>query len=402
MTPSTTTPGYTLFDTSLGRCGLAWSERGVVALQLPEATPEEVEARLSRYGSHAHPPAAIRALVERVQRHLAGDLDSFTDVTLDLDGTGTFARAVYDHARTLAPGDTCSYGELAAAIGRPGAARAVGQALGRNPLSVIVPCHRILAHGGRPGGFSAYGGFEVKRRLLALEGVVLPDRAAPGLPQRPKSLFDGDALARAVAALRRRDARLRRIIDQVGPCTLGAGRVQEKQASKSCFGALCEAILYQQLAGSAAAAIAARFRGLFGDRYPTPSELHGSDEGAIRGVGVSGGKLATLKTLAAAVVEGRLDMDAIAEHTDAEVFSELTALRGIGRWTADMFLIFQLGRPDIWPVGDLAIRKAVGRLLGREEIPPAAEVESAGDRWRPYRTIATWYLWSSQGTVTID
>jgi len=170
---------YCLFETPLGWCGIAWSERGnrpaVTFLQLPEATPEMTESRLaqdSRARPSSAPPPEIREVIERVRKHLQGDVQDFRDVAVDLEGRGLFARRVYAAAREIPAGETRTYGEIAAALNLPAAARAVGQALGRNPVGVIIPCHRVLAAGGKPGGFSAYGGRATKARLLEIEGAL--------------------------------------------------------------------------------------------------------------------------------------------------------------------------------------------------------------------------------------
>ncbi len=178
--------GYCTFETSLGVCGIAWAEAADAALppavthfQLPEATAAHTEARLVRTcgaSGPAAPPPPIAALIRRVGRHLQGEAQDFTDVALALDGVGPFARRVYAAARRIPPGQTRTYGELARAVGRPAAARAVGQALGRNPIALLVPCHRVVAASGRPGGFSAHGGWATKARLLALEGARVPPR----------------------------------------------------------------------------------------------------------------------------------------------------------------------------------------------------------------------------------
>jgi methylated-DNA-[protein]-cysteine S-methyltransferase len=118
-------------------------------------------------------PPRVASLLERLQRHWAGEPQRYDDVQVDVSGVPAFHRAVYAAARGLGVGQTCTYGELAARLGVPGAARAVGQALARNPLPLVVPCHRVLAAGGRPGGFSAPGGLATKVRLLGAEGVVL-------------------------------------------------------------------------------------------------------------------------------------------------------------------------------------------------------------------------------------
>jgi O-6-methylguanine DNA methyltransferase len=170
---------YCLFETPLGWCGIAWSEAGtrpaVTSLHLPEATAELTESRLARDSGalpSSAPPPEISRLIERVRKHLQGEVQDFRDVDLDLEGRGLFARRVYAAAREILAGETRSYGEIAAALNLPGAARAVGQALRRNPVGIIIPCHRVLASGGKPGGFSAYGGRATKARLLEIEGAT--------------------------------------------------------------------------------------------------------------------------------------------------------------------------------------------------------------------------------------
>jgi O-6-methylguanine DNA methyltransferase len=176
--------GYCLFETALGLCGIAWRETGnsgpplaVTFFQLPEATAQIAESRMARKSDALRsdaPPAGISQIIERVHKHLLGDVQDFRDVILDLRGAGAFARLVYDAARKIPAGETTTYGAIATGLGEPGAARAVGGALGANPVPLIVPCHRVLAAGGKSGGFSAHGGRDTKARLLEIEGVRLP------------------------------------------------------------------------------------------------------------------------------------------------------------------------------------------------------------------------------------
>ena len=163
----------TLFDTAIGRCGIAWSERGIAGLQLPESAGAARGALLSRFPDAVEtaPPPSVLAVIDAVTALLAGGDPPLGAVPLDWTGVGAFERAVYEATRAIPRGSTRSYGEIAAAVGDPGAARAVGQALGRNPVPVIVPCHRVLAADGRPGGFSAPGGVSTKLRMLAIEGA---------------------------------------------------------------------------------------------------------------------------------------------------------------------------------------------------------------------------------------
>ena len=165
--------GFTLFDTAIGRCGVAWGERGIVGVQLPEAGEAETRERmLHRFPTAAEsaPPPAVQHALDRIVALLEGGRSDLSTIALDMDGVPPFHRRVYETARAIPPGATLSYGEIAARLGARGAARAVGQALGHNPFPIVVPCHRVLAAGGKIGGFSAHGGAATKRRMLAIEG----------------------------------------------------------------------------------------------------------------------------------------------------------------------------------------------------------------------------------------
>ncbi len=173
---------YCLFETPLSICGIAWNisdssdgQPVVTFFQLPEATKKLTEKRIagSTHGCRTGaPPPRIAAIIRKVQKHLHGDVQDFLDIVVDLDGAGPFARQVYEVVRKIPAGRTVTYGELAKGMNRPTAARAVGQALGRNPIPLIIPCHRVLAARGKAGGFSAHGGVETKARMLAIEGAT--------------------------------------------------------------------------------------------------------------------------------------------------------------------------------------------------------------------------------------
>jgi methylated-DNA-[protein]-cysteine S-methyltransferase len=173
---------FTTFDTPIGCCGLAWRGRAIVGAQLPEGDEAATRARMqSRFPTaiESEPDDVVRDVVTRLRAVLDGGRDDLADIALDMTGIPVFHRRVYEIARTIAPGATLNYGELARRLGDAGAARAVGQALGRNPFAPIVPCHRILAAHGRLGGFSANGGIDLKRRMLELEGA---NAGSPVLP----------------------------------------------------------------------------------------------------------------------------------------------------------------------------------------------------------------------------
>jgi methylated-DNA-[protein]-cysteine S-methyltransferase len=163
--------GHCLFDTALGTCAIAWTDRGVRAFALPDTSPAATVHRIAKATGteYRDPPREIGRVIERVTHHLAGELEDFSDIRLDLNGLPGFARDVYHAARDIGPGHVVTYGELARRVGKPRSARAVGQALGKNPIALIVPCHRVVARNGKLGGFSASGGIDTKRRLLAIE-----------------------------------------------------------------------------------------------------------------------------------------------------------------------------------------------------------------------------------------
>jgi methylated-DNA-[protein]-cysteine S-methyltransferase len=378
-------PSFALFDTAIGRCGVAWGDGGLVGLQLPEASDRATRDRLrARFPEavEAPPPAAIARAQAEIAALLRGEAADLSSLPLDMAGVPAFHRRVYEVARTIPPGATISYGELAARLGSPGAARAVGQALGRNPFAIVVPCHRVFAAGGKVGGFSANGGIRTKLRLLELETARAEgtDGAGAALPFDPTE---------AVRHLRAGDPALARVIDAVGPLGL------RRKPTGTLFGALAEAIVYQQLTGKAAATIFARLRALFDAREaPTPEQILRASDERLRGAGLSRGKLLALRDLARKVADEELPpLAALAGMDDEAIVECLTSVRGIGRWTVEMLLIFRLGRPDVLPLDDLGIRKGFAATLGKGALPTAQALEARGARWRPYRSVASWYLW---------
>jgi methylated-DNA-[protein]-cysteine S-methyltransferase len=167
---------FTLFDTQIGICGIEWGPRGINGVQLPMGNEAKTRSRIAqRYGdlAEAEPPAEVERAIEGIVELLAGKPNDLKDVVLDLDGVPEFHRGVYDIARDIPPGKTLTYGDIAKRLGGVALSREVGQALGRNPCPIVVPCHRVLAAGGKPGGFSANGGVVTKLKMLAIEGAVV-------------------------------------------------------------------------------------------------------------------------------------------------------------------------------------------------------------------------------------
>jgi len=167
---------YALFDTAVGTCGIEWGPRGINGVQLPMGNPEKTEKRIrQRHGeiSEAEPTMDVRRAIDRIVELLEGHADDLTDIALDLEGVPAFNRSVYEIARTIPPGKTLTYGDIAKRLGGVELSRDVGQALGRNPCPIVVPCHRVLAAGNKPGGFSANGGVSTKLKMLAIEGAMV-------------------------------------------------------------------------------------------------------------------------------------------------------------------------------------------------------------------------------------
>jgi methylated-DNA-[protein]-cysteine S-methyltransferase len=185
---------FALFDTAIGRCAIVWSARGVAAFGFPEGSEQATRKRIAKRHPSAHeasPPADIQRVIDDIVALLAGEPRDLSAVAIDTDGMPEFNRRVYEIARSVPPGATLSYGEIAERLGDRALARDVGVALGQNPIPIIVPCHRVLAAGGKMGGFSAPGGVRTKLRLLSIEGAQprgptlfdrLPLAAAPRRP----------------------------------------------------------------------------------------------------------------------------------------------------------------------------------------------------------------------------
>ena len=202
------------------------------------------------------------------------------------------------------------------------------------------------------------------------------------------------AVLEAEAALAERDPVLAGLIATSGPCAIG------RRGFPSHFEALCRSIVYQQLAGKAAAAIWARFRALVPGKLTAESVL-ALDEQQLRGAGLSGAKARSISDLATNVAGGQVHLSKTARMSDDEIVAELSRVWGIGVWTAQMFLIFQLGRLDVWPVLDLGVRNGYARLHGLADVPTAKDLDPLGEVYRPFRSIAAWYCWRAVDTLTI-
>jgi len=189
----------------------------------------------------------------------------------------------------------------------------------------------------------------------------------------------------AIDHLSRVDPKLRAVIERAGPCTL--------KPRGDCFIALCKAIISQQISGVVAVAIMKRFKKLFLRSRPTPAHLLTLSDEQLRSAGLSRQKLSYLRDLAAHFAEGKVPVRRFAKMSDEEIIQSLIPVKGIGRWTAEMFLIFVLNRTDLLPVDDLGVRKGFQKVYGLKSEPKAAKMIEIAEKWRPWRTIGSWYMW---------
>ena len=376
-------------ETVLGGWRVTGGPDGLTCVALEGGEPDPAAAR-----PPATPMPWFSDAADRIRRHLAGEPVTYDDLPR-VAPTPRFEARVHAALARVPWGETISYGELAERAGSPGAARAVGTVMARNPLPLVIPCHRVLPAGGGLGGFSAPGGTATKFRLLHLEG------AHPAAPVSGAVASLGEPLIADAAHcwLARAEPRLAPLLRRHGvwhPAPSFPGRP---------FASLAQAVVYQQLAGAAAAAIFRRLQGLFccdEDGFPTPEELAARSLDELRGTGLSAAKAGTILALARrAGADGDLDVAFLERGPWDAVADALLSIRGVGPWTVEMFGIFHRGHPDLLPVGDLGIRRAAGQVFGDGREMTTTRLARVGRRWRPFRTVVTWHLWRYHDLVTM-
>lgn len=373
---------WSIFPTVSGYCGISWCAQGVTAFMLPETTPVQIQKELHSITGTAKPaarlPGWIRDLVRKVKLHLKGQQQDFSAVPVAVDNATDFMRAVYTEAQRIPSGSVISYAQLAQRLGNPGAVRAVGTALGKNPVPLIIPCHRIITASGKLGGFSANGGVAAKEMLLACEGVSI---------EKPRVLTA--AHWRDAIVFLKRDKLMAKLIRQVGDIDF------QPRQNEDPLEVFINAIASQQLSTKAAATILQRINRLVHvNGKPSARKILSLPDDVLRAAGLSGMKVSYLKDLAQHSVDKKFPtLQEVRTASDEQLVQRFTAVRGIGRWSVEMYLIFDLGRADVFPVDDLGIRKAVAQLHGLPELPPAKQMAKYAEPWKPYRSVASLYLW---------
>ena len=366
--------GLHVLETTHGSVGLTWTPKGVNRLILgmdADGTLAGLTKDSENLPVVRRPQGDMALLVKRIKAVMRGSIDNFEDVPVDLSGLGEFSLAVLKRLRKVKAPTVVTYGELAALCGKPQAARAVGRIMGANPVPLIVPCHRCLGKDGSMTGFSTEGGVGLKARMLFREGYVANKEYAKGIEH-----------------LRKVDPVMRKIIKVVGPYRALADK------PRPAWDTLLSAIVHQQLSLKAGQTIAGRVQNLTpGSGFPTPIETTQLEHQDLRGAGLSNQKVSYIQDLAVKVNEGSLKLNSLRRMDDETVIEELTKVRGIGRWSAQMHLIFHLGRLDVLPTGDLGIQIAAARFYDLDEYATNEQLNTIGAKWAPYRSLGSWYLW---------
>ncbi|OGK13232.1 MAG: hypothetical protein A2W80_07380 [Candidatus Riflebacteria bacterium GWC2_50_8] len=381
---------YNTFSTALGPAAIAWCNGLVNGLLLPEASQASLRKRIAQCYSDcqiAAPPPPIARLIEQIQGYFAGKPADFKNARLDISSCTPFCQEVYEHLRKVPAGSLISYKALAEACGRPAAARAIGLAAGKNPIPLLIPCHRIVNADGRLGGFSAGGGTSLKAQMLRLEEIEVEEN--PALRIKAPLLISDCDIDQVLKQLSRSDADMSRLIKTAPRFNL------EFNANTSIFQALLESIVYQQLTGKAAATIFRRVLDLFSGKHDVnPLDIIRAGETELRSAGLSQNKVLAIKDLAQFAISGNLPEHAqMRLMSNSEIINRLVHIRGIGRWTVEMLLIFKLGRADVMAADDYGLRKGLAAIRGQKELPTPAELARQALAWKPYRSIASWYLW---------
>ena len=302
------------------------------------------------------------------------------------------------------PAKKAGGGAARAAGGRQGAATSRAKAAAGAPAK---PGRKAAAGAPAKPGRKAAGGPRSRGAHNATNAPgAKPGRKAAGGPRRGGAPAKGQQSGAKGAARQRpgRPARLpirTDIIDHLCTDPKLEAAVREVgeydiRLDSDKYESLVQAIITQQLSGKASGAITARLKALYGGAFPAPADILATSDEDLRGVGLSRSKVSYIRGISELVESGGLDLDSLEKMPDDEVVAVLTAVKGVGRWTAEMFLIFTLGRLDVLPVDDLGLRKGIKMAYSTRTLPTGAEATRIAERWRPYRTVATWYLWKFQ------
>jgi methylated-DNA-[protein]-cysteine S-methyltransferase len=379
---------YCIFTVQKSHAAVFWNQQSEICrLLLPETSLNSLKSRIPQNASPQAPNKTIASVIKAVQNYFSEQPVKFTHIKTDLSTCSEFTRKVLCALSKVGYGKTISYKQLAQAAGCPGGARAIGRALGKNPLPLIIPCHRVIRADGNPGGFSAAGGVKQKLAMLKLENIEIDDLAKT--KANACATLTNQRITKGTDHIIETDPEFGKWIKQLAKIELKIDNLT------SPFQALLEAIVYQQLTGKAAATIYKRLLSLFGGQTNiAPLDLLRAEDAELRAAGLSGPKIAAIRDLAEKCLAGDLpDLAKLKHMPNDEIIDCLVKIRGIGRWTAEMLLIFRLGRADVLAIDDYGLKKGLTILRNKKELVSAKELKEQGKTWKPYRTIASWYLW---------
>lgn len=389
MQTQQTKNSYFIFTTKAGHAAVAWKNNALTHVLLPEKSRKSLEQKLPQhlFCLCENPKPPIVKAITQIQNYFAGEAFNFSRIKLDFSSCPPFHQMVYAELLKVPPGSTTTYKELAIRCQNPKGSRAVGQAVGKNPLVLLIPCHRVIKSDATLGGFSAAGGIEQKIAMLELEDVQVI--RTPKTIVAPPLLLEDVNIDEALEFLGNTDANMKRLIAKVPRFSI------TPDSMSSTFQALLESIVYQQLTGKAAATIFSRLLGLFGCQGSiTPLDIVRAKDSELRSAGLSGSKTAAIRDLAEFALAGKLpEVTEMKKMSNNRIVNCLTAIKGIGRWTVEMMLIFKLGRADIMAPGDYGLQKGLGIIRNQKTLPSPAQLGEAAKIWKPYRSIASWYLW---------
>lgn len=384
---------YYIFKTRHEHAAVCFDQSAIIQrLWLPVNSRKKLLTSIKEFAPGAiekkSPPASIQKLVRETQQYFLGNNCNFNRFTCSLEGLSPFYRKVLEELRKVPFGTTITYKELAYCAGKPNGARAAGLAVAKNPFPLIYPCHRVIKSDGKIGGFSSGKGIVQKVEMLKLEGTEIIQITSEPQIKTPM-ILDQKSINKGIKYLCKKDRQLAIWIKKLP---------RFKLVTDNCttpFQALLEAIIYQQLTGRAAKTIYKRVIDLFGNpKEISPLDLIRSEEDELRQTGVSGPKILAIKDLAEKALSGALpSLKKMKQMSDQQIISKLIQIRGIGKWTAEMLLIFRLGRADVLAIDDYGLKKGLAILRKRKDLPSSKELKKEGENFKPYRTIASWYLW---------
>lgn len=390
---------YHVFSVGDSYSALLWKDNCLQKLFLPEKSEANLRATIVRTTDkplEAMPQGKIADTKLQVCNYFAGKPYNFRGIKLDFSNCNEFCQMVYQQLLKIRPGTTTTYGNLAKALNKPGAARAIGRAVGTNPFPLIVPCHRVVKSDGKIGGFSSVEGIRQKIQMLELEGLEIQLNPTPSI-KAPKTL-NKEEINKGTDFICKVDPQFGEWIKQ-----LPTFRLDETGIS-SVFQALLESIVYQQLTGKAASTIYRRILELVNANGTiSPLDIIRVSDSELRAAGLSGPKILAIRDLAEKALAGLVpEINELRKLQNEEIIERLIQIRGIGRWSVEMLLIFKLGRADILAADDYGLKKGWAIIRNEKALPSPAALEKEGKIWQPYRTIASWYLWRVAETKVLS